>query len=388
MANNHFRIIGLSLVVGCSYAEASGFFLPEATYANLGTGGAGDGVYTGSAAAIWANPAVMPHMNDDLTTLTGSVLNLDIQYKGLGEDGSSNSTLPIAGFFHTQQINEDLYLGLALGSLGGATIDYGTDWQGAAQVSDVALLTYQINPSISYKVNPKVSVAAGLQFNYAFLQANTRGVELDSASDWAFGYNLGLVYEASESTRLGLSYRSKLEHHFESDTTVSDQYQGKYSTGLIMPNTIDASISFKGSDKLTLMGTIQWHQWSSMENTIIPMEFQRVDPIYVIDRQWDDVWHLGLGGEYDVGNKWALKLGYSYETSPLDNPALQTPELPVGEQHRYSIGVSRTWDDQSFDIYYQYTDLGDIDIDQSKYIAPLSGKFTGSVHFIGMGYTF
>ncbi|MFA0069849.1 OmpP1/FadL family transporter [Vibrio breoganii] len=107
-----------------------------------------------------------------------------------------------------------------------------------------------------------------------------------------------------------------------------------------------------------------------------------------MNREFEDVWHFGFGGEYKLRNNWALKAGYSYETSPLDDKANQSPDLPVGEQHRYSLGVSKTWDKNTLDIYYEFADFGDMDIAQSGLVKDLNGHFTGKVHFVGLGYTF
>ncbi|WP_117232702.1 OmpP1/FadL family transporter [Vibrio maerlii] len=379
-----------------SSAHASGFFLQEAAYANLGTAGAGDGVYTDSSAAIWTNPAVMSHMDSELTTISGTLLNLDIDYydEAGNHNTNTNSTLPVVSFFHVEQLNEDLKLGLAFSSPGGATLDYGSDWDGASQLTDVALLTYQFNPSLSYKINDQWSVAAGAQINYAFLQGNTSVLELDTATDWAFGYNLGVMYQATEKLRLGLSYRSELNHEFESDLYAGEN-QRNYSTELPAAAISDLSASYQLTDKLALLASVQQHHWSSMEETRIDISGGSGGPFpYTIDREWDDVWKFAGGAEYQLTSSWSVKAGYSYETSPLDDPANQSPDLPVGEQHRYSIGVSKQFEDSRLDVYYQYSDFGEMDIEQTAkggILRPsleLDGHFTGAVHFIGASYTY
>ncbi len=76
---------------------ASGLFLGEAGYANLGAAGAGDGVYLDLPSAVWTNPATQPFMADSKHTIAATVLNLSMDY--YRADGSlnaeSNSTLPL-----------------------------------------------------------------------------------------------------------------------------------------------------------------------------------------------------------------------------------------------------------------------------------------------------
>ena len=372
-------------------AFASGIFLQEATYANLGTAGAGDGVYLDSAASIWTNPAVMSHIEGELTTISGTLLNLDVNYHddGNGQGGNSNSTLPVAGVFHVVDLGNDLKAGVALGSLGGATLDYGDEWQGSAQLTDVALLTYQFNPTLSYKLNARWSIAGGVQANYAFLQGNTSGIELDTSTSWAFGYNIGTVVQATEKLRLGLSYRSELEHEFEGDV-YTQLASGTYNTSLPSPAISDFSLSYQLTPRLSFMSSIQNHHWSTMESTDIDMEVGKHLIPYSIARDWDDVWRVSVGGENKFRKGWSLKVGYAYESSPLDDPSKQSPDLPVGEQHRYSIGISKEFDDSKLDLYYEYADFGEMDIDQESKpdLLALNGHFTGTVHFIGMAYTF
>ncbi|GAM73935.1 long-chain fatty acid transport protein [Vibrio ishigakensis] len=83
-----------------------------------------------------------------------------------------------------------------------------------------------------------------------------------------------------------------------------------------------------------------------------------------------------------------IKRSYSYETSPLDDKSNQSPDLPVGEQHRYSIGLSKRFQDSTLDLYYEYADFGEMEVAQYGLVKNLNGTFIGQVHFIGASYTF
>lgn len=391
MAKIKSVVIGVLGMVCIPATYASGFFLQEASYANLGAAGAGDGVYTQSAASAWTNPAVMSHMDEPITTLSGTLLNLNMDY--YDENGSlntsSNSTLPVASFYHVTELYSGLKAGLLFSSPGGATLDYGSDWNGAAQLADVSLLTYQFNPTLSFDINEQLSFGVGMQANYAYLEGNTSSLSLEGATDWAVGFNVGTVYQVNEDLRIGASYRSDLEHDFASDVS-SENRQGEYKTVLPFAAITDVSAAYDVSDKLTLLGSVQHHDWSKMNSTDIDIHMAERSGTYQIERDWDDVWRLSLGADYQLSNHWRVKLGYAYESSPLDNAANQSPDLPVGEQHRYSIGFSKQFESSQFDIYYQYSDFGDMDIAQQRTLdqTELHGSFTGSVHFIGAAYSF
>ncbi|WP_261818068.1 OmpP1/FadL family transporter [Vibrio gallicus] len=378
-------------------SNASGIFLGEAGYANLGTAGAGDGVYTNSPAAIWTNPATASFMDEEKHTISGTVLNLNMAYEDdrsiAGSDAESNKTMPIVSYFSNHHLSDSWSLGLAFSSRGGAALDYGYDWQGANQLTDVALVTYQFNPSVSYRIDDRAAIAFGVQLDYALINANTQSIELATSDSFAAGFNLGMMFDVTERVNLGIAYRSKLEHDFEGDSKVISGSNviasGSYGAPLITPAMLDISASYKLSPQTSLFTSVQWHDWSKWQQTVVDLSFTQ-NP-YVINREFDDVWHFGFGAQHRLNNSsWTLKAGYSYETSPLDDSANQSPDLPVGEQHRYSIGLSKDFKTSTLDLYYQYADFGEMDVDQQSIRADagLQGSFIGQVHFVGASYTF
>ena len=129
-------------------AFASGLFLQEAVVANAGTTGAGDGVYTRSAAAMWTNPATMSHMGESKTTINTMAFDLEMKYQDnqdSSDDGKGHSVLPSFGAFHAHQVTDKLHLGIALGAVGGSSLDYGSEWAGSPLLEDITLTAMQVN---------------------------------------------------------------------------------------------------------------------------------------------------------------------------------------------------------------------------------------------------
>lgn len=104
-------------------ASASGILLQEAVVANAGTTGAGDGVYTGSAAAMWTNPATMSFMGESKTTVNAMGFDLKLNYNSdrhSAFDGSSQTTQPALAVFHARQITDEMHFGIGFGAAGGS----------------------------------------------------------------------------------------------------------------------------------------------------------------------------------------------------------------------------------------------------------------------------
>ncbi|MGC9401688.1 OmpP1/FadL family transporter, partial [Vibrio genomosp. F10 str. 9ZC157] len=156
---------------------------------------------------------------------------------------------------------------------------------------------------------------------------------------------------------------------------------------------IDISASYASTNQLNILASIQLHRWSEWDQTVFDFGKLNNNPIGLnsINRDWDDVWKFALGADYQLNSDWRLKAGFSYETSPQDDPSKQWVDLPVGDQYRYSVGASTTWDDYTFDVFYEYADLGSVDIAERN-IGPASiginGAFDGRIHFVGMSVTF
>lgn len=373
-------------------AFASGLFLQEAVVANAGTTGAGDGVYTRSAAAMWTNPATMSHMGESKTTINTMAFDLEMKYQDNGDkqDGKAHSVMPSFGAFHAHQVTDKLHLGIALGAVGGSSLDYGSDWAGAGLLEDITLTAMQINPSLSYKLNDQWSVGAGVQFSWGAFQQTTSLLTAKQDTDWAYGYNLGVMYTPTDKLKLGASYRSKLEHEFNNDVKGLGSVANSLSTEIILPEIIDVSASYALNSQLDLLASIQFHRWSEWDETVLDFGATDIGGV-PIKRDWDDVWKFAVGADYQLNSDWRLKAGFSYETSPQDDPSMQWVDLPVGEQYRYSVGASTYWDDILIDVFYEYADLGSVDMDRYGRFGKvnlLNGSFDGRIHFVGVSATF
>ncbi len=393
------RKTALALLIFSNLANASGTLMQEATYANAGTAGAGDGVYTETATAAYTNPATMSHMGESKTTVNTMILDLHMDYKPTDNNGSgsAHTIMPSVGIFHVTQLNEDVHLGLMFGSIGGTAVDYGNDWEGAIGLDEALVTAVQFNPALSFKVTEKVSVGIGAQLNYGILEVKTSGFETDMDGDFAWGFNAGAMYK-EDNWSVGLSYRSKLEHEFDVDATTYDMtgplggtiegQTGQVGTDLIFPTIVDLSGSYNINPQLALLSSVQFHKWSDYSETPIYNDAVNSRPLIPqgVTRDWDDVWKFALGTDYQLNANWTLKAGFSYETSPQDDPTKQWVDLPVGEQYRYSVGASTHWDDVRIDMFYEFADLGSVDIERS--VARINGSFDGHIHFIGANITF
>ncbi len=394
---------------------ASGLFLPEGASAGYGMAGAGDGVNTDSAAVMWANPAAMAGLEGEMLTINGTLFDLSLKYED-HEDPSKDSpnagrVLPTGGVFYALPLDEKMTMGLALSSSGGSAYDY-SDWSnnpyGAALAEKGALANLQFNPSLSYRLNDKWSIGGGIQFNYtllvsesSFYPTDSSALKLDQTGDFGVGFNLGVFFQPSDKVNLGLSYRSGQEHTFSDSGELLGQSR-KYSYEFSpFVDQIDLSGSIELNDKWKLLGSIGWQKWSDMDSSTIYLEEKGNNDLLVkeipVVRNWDDTWKYSVGVQYILNKDWTLKTGVTYETSPLDDATLQTPDMPMDRQIRFAVGATtslgKNW---TVDMYYEYADMGEPDIyreaaevgENGVIIPGVNGKITDyNIHFIGAAFT-
>ncbi|WP_206355550.1 OmpP1/FadL family transporter [Vibrio maerlii] len=390
------KIRSLSFLIAATFSTtsmASGLFLQEAVVANAGTTGAGDGVYTESAAAMWANPATMSHMGESMTTVNALAFDLKMDFDDkLGSgDGSAQSYLPSVAVFHTRQLNDDVHFGVAFGAAGGSSLTYGTNWAGANTLDSITLNVLQINPSLSFKVNDQWSWGMGAQFSWGSLEQDTEALSIQQDADWAYGFNMGVMYRHSDNLDVGFSFRSRLEHEFSADVKNRTDIEelnllNQVSTDINVPAIADISVRYGLTEDLNLLTSVQLHRWSEWDSTVLDFGLLPNRTPIEINRDWDDVWKLAVAADYRLNSDWRLKTGISYESSPQDDAKKQWADLPVGEQWRYSVGASTKWNATTIDFFYEYADLGSVDINRAN-IGQV-GTFDGRIHFVGINATF
>ncbi|MBU3936241.1 MAG: outer membrane protein transport protein, partial [Proteobacteria bacterium] len=93
-----------------------------------------------------------------------------------------------------------------------------------ASAEEFTLKTYEFNPTISYKLNEKISLGGGLRAIYAEgVVKSTAGASRDLKGDTTeYGYNLAATYRPVENLSLAATYRSKIDLDIEGDVNIGN----------------------------------------------------------------------------------------------------------------------------------------------------------------------
>ena len=220
---------------------ASGFYLIEQSVSSMGTVYAGAAAVAEDSSTVFFNPAGMTRLCHAEVALgghlvipsayfhdDGSEINppaADIPLTG-GDGGNAGIIALVPNLYYVQPCGSRLVFGLGINSPFGLATSYDNDWKGRYYGIKSELLSININPSVAYKVLDCLSLGAGfnamyvnakltnkIDFAYIGTQNPVFSQSLDgfaklTGDSWALGFNLGVLYEHSECTRIGVSYRS------------------------------------------------------------------------------------------------------------------------------------------------------------------------------------
>lgn len=352
---------------------AAGFQLSEQSAIQMGRAMAGAGVVGDDLSAVHYNPAGMTLLSGTRMQATGTWVAVNLDYES--RDGSvtengrlKGQTIP-AGFI-THQINDSLWAGLGLTVPYGMGTEYDEGWEGRERGTESMILTFDINPNLAWKVNDKLSVGGGISLQYAKAelgmgmgptQANVKG------DSWAWGWNVGVMFQPVETVRLGLAYRSHIAHNAEGHTDVKGllNLTSDMKVRIKTPDTITLSATWEATDALRLSGTARWSKWSNFHSLDV-QNLDLADPQFsstVVENNWDDTWFFSVGADYKLNGQWTIRGGVAYDQGPVENQ-YRMAVIPDTDRVWFSGGASYKYTDNlTFDFGATYIKgVGDTDL--------------------------
>jgi long-chain fatty acid transport protein len=343
-----------------SQAHASTFAVRETSSDGLATIFAGDASAADSTATAFNNPAGM-------TQLHGNQVEADVVagFPTINFHGTATTAgAPTAGnngnnagrfgalpnFYGVLDLSDQIKLGIAINSPFALIVKQNAGWYGRYLATDSAVMSTNINPSIAYKINDKISIGGGVSaqwlqatlaqgFNQSALGAPDALVRF-KGDDWGFGYNLGTLLKPWDGTQIGLTYRSKVSHQLKGDLDflrVAAPLSGLLVSGAgaldaNMPASTTLGITQSVTSQLKVSLSLQWTQWSAFKS----INIQSATATAPINVGYSDSWFTSIGASYQWNDDWTLRGGLGWDQSPVDN-RYRVVNFP--DQDRYMVGL-------------------------------------------------
>ena len=358
-----------------SAAVAGGFMLTEQSVAGLGRAYAGAGIVGDDLSAVWYNPAGMSLLSGTAVQMGAVVADLDLevttnenatfgQHKASKENGRKHG-VPIPNMYLVHQIKDDMWFGLGITVPFGMATEYDNNWAAADKGMNAEVKVFDINPNVAFKLTDTLSFGAGVSLQYVTAQFEQKsalpgGVNAENynmrvrlnADGWAWGGNLGFMWQPTENVRVGLAYRSQVNHKADGYLKTDLTYAGhptsiKSNDGhaeMSAPHVIALTGTWKATDALRLSGLARWTNWSSFDT--LPISGSSMEQLtrkkkIEAEYHWKDSWLFTVGADYDINGEFTVRGGVGYEISPVDDDKYRSATIPDTDRLWLSMGA--TW---------------------------------------------
>jgi len=396
---------------------AGGFSLIEEGASGLGNAYAGAAAVSHDASTVWFNPAGMTELKEKQFLAAGHIIDVNSEFSdegttlnsafgggfvdpnfgaaGAAGDVDAGGVAFIPNLYYVQPLRRGVTLGIGLSVPFGNSTDYDDDWVGRYQAVESSVTAIDINPSIAYRVNETLSIGGGVsvQFLSATLGnaidtdavciglfppdtcvmagltqpgtlANDGFAEVEGDSV-AFSVNVGALVKPRPGTRLGVAFRSGLEHDLDGDAEFTNNpvleeilagagiplfQDGGVTAEASLPPTAMFSVAHKANDRIELLADATWTGWSSFDELRVVFD-NPIQPDTFNTIEYEDVWRLSAGVNYEFSDRLIFRGGVAFDEDPTPSPQLRTSRIP---------GNDRFW--LAFGGGYQITDQIGVDV--------------------------
>lgn len=408
-------------------ALASGFALREESAEGLGNAFAGQTAKAYNASTVYYNPAGMSNLDSNEIAGTVSWIAPVAKFTGqnsspLGGKVSGSQTkdaikdAAVGTMFGVYKLNPEWTLGLSVAAPYGMRSDYKADWVGRYQALHSDVTNIEFSPVLSYKVNDHLSVGGGPRVDYleaTLSQAvNSNAISLRNGGgavgkdgigkvwgdDTGVGYVLSALYKFDESTRAGISYRSRVDHKLEGSVQyntpglnatiakgaglTSQDASAKFTT----PDSLAIGIYHELNDQWAVMSDVSWTHWSLFKNlTVMGANGATVSNTH---EQWKNTYFVSLGANFKPDDKWVLHTGVAYDQSAVTDD-FRTSRVPDSNRYWTSFGATyniSTAANVSLGYAHLFADSATINEKSNTASGTLTGTYDSSVDIVSASF--
>lgn len=402
--NKLFTLTALGTILAASAANAAGFHLREQSPAAQGNAFAGATAGAENASYAYFNVAGLTRQKGTQINMGGTYIAPEASASNI--QGTSGERGEIQNIVHSAvapngtvsyQLNDDLTLGVALNIPFGMITKHNPGWAGAAHGNTSRVTAVTTTPMVAWKATDKLSIGAGLPIQYVRARLTSRVAPSSAATAVAVhgdtvdvGYQLGALYEFTDATRLGVAYRSEINHKIKGE--VESPYPAIINQDIFarldLPAMLSTGIYHDINDKWAVMAEYQRVFWSSFDTLdIVGNSFY--SRTY---ENWEDSDFFSVGASYQIDDQWKARFGLAYDQGAVKIDS-RTPRIPDSDRIWYSVGLNYQYNDNlSFDMAFTYIDakkaVVDTAVTQNRNGRDVYAEYSNSVKMWGLSMNY
>lgn len=411
-------LLSAALFAAPIVSHAAGFALIEQSASGLGNAYAGAAASAEDASTIFFNPAGMTYIEGTQAVGALHIIDLSADFNNQGsragagkplggEGGNLGGIAFVPNLYYKRDISEVVKFGIGINAPFGLKTDYDKNWIGRFQGIKSDLKTVNINPALAFKVNDQLSLGVGI--NAMWIQAeltnaiNAGGLGERSlkvkGDDWGFGYNLGLMYQATADTRFGIAYRSKVDQKLKGDAkstftlfnaSPTQTLNTDVTAETTLPETFSLSAFTHLNDKWDLLGDVTWTRWSRFRELRIVRDNGTNSTLGVTPENWNNTMRYSIGLNYKYSDTLKLRAGVAYDEEAIDDQ-FRTVRIPGNDRTWLAFGAA--WNatpNTKLDVGYAHLFIKTPDIDDNQFAlgrGQVTGDYDGSVDVLSVQVT-
>jgi long-chain fatty acid transport protein len=312
--------------------------------------------------------------------------------------GNSFKAAPLVQAFVSGGVTDHLSLGIGIFTPYGLVLAWPDGWVGKSIVTEVELATFDLNPTVAYRLGP-VRVGAGMQIVRATIDEKKKietGIQEVSSElgggAWGVGANVGVQVEAiPQYLTFGAHYRSQVDLDISGNASFSNvpvAFQSSLhdqaaSTGFTLPDTLALAVASRPIQPLVLDAEVVWTTWSHVKSIDVTFPNDATKTLsYSQARNWSDTVNVRAGGEYAIGDAWRVRAGILYDPTPAPDSTL-APDIPDASRINFAVGGSYVHPSGfRVDLGYQLLTL----LKRSSTLPQLPGDYSAIVNLVGLSF--
>ena len=320
---------------------------------------------------------------------------------------SSSGNLAIPALYYARPWNDRLTLGISLSVPAGLGSNPGDATIGRYLLEKWTLGYLSLSPAAGYRLNEHLSLGFALDLNYASYDYQSAvfngpgqpdGTLKLKDGDFGVGARLGVLYELTPATRVGLTYRSSTTSHFSSTPEFSGltpQRQSVLEAAGVLTRTVSLESKFP---QAVMVGA--YHEFSSGASASLDVAWVNFSQfgltqasvgntsITTSNSRYNNIWAGSAGLSWPLSGGWTATAGAAYATSGVSN-ANRSYTLRLDRIWGVGAGAVYRWSKQkSVEVSLTYYDLGEAPVSAGvSGIGSLSAAYSTN-YAIGLNVSF
>ncbi|MFO0844760.1 MAG: outer membrane protein transport protein [Gemmataceae bacterium] len=356
-----------------SRLPAQGIVLPGAGPIHRSMAGASTAAPLDAIGAQYWNPAAMSGLHRSQVDVGSELVYPEI-YLGSSLPNGSGRTRSDSGLSAIPSIamvyqpdGSPWTVGLGLQALAGGSVNFPSDPSnpilaptgplGRTVLGQEAatLSVLEIAPSLSYAVLDRLYVGGGPTLVNVGMTSNPPifGGRNDANGDglfsfpsatssrpfWGGGFRAGVYWEATDEVAVGFGFTSPQwfePFRFNAKDEVGNPLRIGFKFSL--PMILSWGVAYRGIDNLLLTADVRYFDYKDTDLFGVKVRDGGLG--------WQDVFAVAIAGQYQLGERASVRLGYLYNQNPIPDPAtLFNIQVPGIVQHSICAGLTLRMND-------------------------------------------